>query len=115
MTKKKKKGGRRRTTRKYIALYARYAIFPREVAALAREETKCRPTSAAATRNFVTPLPSCNDDALSWISTRFPPVSDRLSIRGASKLPPPLRRPDPTPPPPPPPLAFSPAGAEKKN
>jgi len=45
------------------------------------EETKCRPTSAAATRNFVTSLPSCND-ALSWISTRFPPVSDRLSIRG---------------------------------
>jgi len=44
------------------------------------EETKCRPTSAAATRNFVTSLPSCND-ALSWISTRFPPVSDRLSIR----------------------------------
>lgn len=63
-------------------------IPAREVAAHSLEETKCRPTSAAATRNFVTPLPSCNDDALSWISTRFPPVSDRLSIRGASKLPP---------------------------
>lgn len=73
-----KKRKSRGTTYKYIALYARYAIFSRAKSRHSLEETKCRPTSAAATRNFVTSLPSCND-ALSWISTRFPPVSDRLS------------------------------------
>lgn len=71
---------RHRAQNPRVALYARYAMFPHASPRCSLEETKCRPTSAAATRNFVTSLPSCND-ALSWISTRFPPVSDRLSIR----------------------------------